>query len=705
MHFLLLVFFMTQDKVVYVRYTHTPPKIDGYIEAVWQEADSAYGFFQFKPYEKIAPTEHTVVYVLQDKNNFYVAYRCYAQKYKPAPYTHMLDDYVTLYIDPFWSRTTAYFFRVTVSGDMSDGMALDDGRIKDGSWDGVWYRGVRMYENYYEVEIKIPFKSIHYKKEQYKWGINFKRYIAHNQETDYWTEVLLTEGDLVSKYGSLKGIKPMATGYYFELYPEVFVRYDEYADEDTTIKPSGSFNLKWDITPQTTFNATVFPDFAQIEADPFTLNLSRYEIWLEERRSFFLEGKEVFRMSELGAAGIFSPIDIFYSRRIGKSVNNEAIDILGGLKLISKLEDWDIGVLGVYTDSLQYGEGDDSVTEPRRGFGAFRVKHKIFETSAIGLLASGTMVTRDDYNYVVGLDGVFRRGFNQIILQGAFSDNNTKRDWAVGSGYSLYFKNFLFLSHVEVIGDSFDVSGVGYVPWSGRKRIKFQNAYWKTYPKGFIRDWSMGPGIYLIQEPGEKAHWSKLVFASAWPSFRNGWELALYVEVGPYYEADTNYTRRSARLELWNDGAKVGVGFGSHYRYSYNYYRDFIAYNGVSWLWFRLSAIPRISFNVSSNLWVEWDTHDSIIAMTPQVTPRLDITIRSNMTLGIFNELVMATPGTDFAETEFVSSRIGVLLSWNFLPKSWFYIAFNDYREADADGRLQPVYRIGAIKAKYLLYF
>jgi hypothetical protein len=695
---------MTQDKAVKVRYTHTPPNVDGYIEEVWNKADSAYGFIQFKPYEKSAPTEKTVAYVLQDKENLYIAFRCYTKKHRPAPYTYTLDDYVTVYIDPFWSRKTAYFFRVMITGEISDGMVLADGRIKDPSWDGVWYRGVRQYDNRYEVEIKIPFKSIHYEKELYKWGINFKRYSAHMQETDYWTEVLLAEGDLVSKYGSLRGVNPMVTGYYFEIYPELFVRYDEYADEDTTIKPSASLNVKWDVTPQMTFNATAFPDFAQIEADPFTLNLSRYEILLEERRPFFLEGQDVFRMSELGTAGLFSPIDIFYSRRIGKAINNKLVDIMGGLKFVGKLDKWDVGVLGAYTDSLRYGGGAHSVTEPRRGFGAVRVRHKLHNAD-IGMLASGTAIDRDDYNYVVGIDGVYRRGFNQIIVQGAMSDYNRKRDWAIAGGYSLYFKNFLLTSHAEVIRDSFDVSEIGYVPWSGRKKFELYNAYWKIYKKGFMRDWSIGPGVLIVQEPGDTLHWSKVFYLRTWPSFRSGWELFFNVQAGPYYEANTNFLFKGIRLELWNDGARIGAGFGSQYNYRYNYYRGFLAYYGTNWLWFRLSAIPRMSFTVSSNLWVEWDTLNTVMAMTPMVTPRLDITVTKDITLGIFDEMVMSVPGAEFSMTEVVSNRIGVLLSWNFLPKSWFYIAFNDYRVADEFGQLQLQYRIGAIKAKYLLYF
>jgi hypothetical protein len=75
------------------------------------------------------------------------------------------------------------------------------------------------------------------------------------------------------------------------------------------------------------------------------------------------------------------------------------------------------------------------------------------------------------------------------------------------------------------------------------------------------------------------------------------------------------------------------------------------------------------------------------------------------MVLSVFNEFVMTTPQTDFSKTKLFSNRLGLLFSWNFLPKSWFYVAINDYREQDEFGDLTHLYRIGAIKAKYLIYF
>ena len=158
-------------------------------------------------------------------------------------------------------------------------------------------------------------------------------------------------------------------------------------------------------------------------------------------------------------------------------------------------------------------------------------------------------------------------------------------------------------------------------------------------------------------------------------------------------------------LIMRNVFAKFDFDFGGMFDYNYNYFRDFLAYQASHWCSFRYSIISSVHLNISTNAWVEWDTLNNIIAITPSATPRIEFTITPDMTLSIFNEFVMNTPEIDFSETELYSNRLGLLFSWNFLPKSWFYLAINDYHEQDEQGSLQPLYRIGAIKAKYLLYF
>jgi len=702
MNILLIILLGMNNKTLEVRFTENAPEIDGVIEKVWETSDSAYDFVQSIPYEKAQPTERTAVFVLQDAENLYFAFRCYAKEHPPIACFTGNEDYIEIGIDPFGSKSTAYYFTVYASEIRDDGWLLDDGRREDDSWDGVWYRAVKLYDYKFEVEIKIPFKSIRYKKGLNQWGIQFVRYIAHNRETDYWTEVLQIEEFMVSKFGKLKGVTPYSTGYYFELFPEGFLRYDKMREEEGEFKPRLSLNFKWDLTPEATLAATTFPDFAQIEADPFELNLGQYPTYLDERRPFFLEGKEIFRMSDFGEGmGFFKPLDIFYSRKVGRSIDGEVIPIIGGLKFTNKSEKWNIGALTVYTD--EYSE-NDVVIEPRRGFGALRLKHKVLDNSDVGMLFSGTIVDNHNYNYAIGIDGVYRREVSQLIIQSALSDKNGKKGLAVSSGYFGWIGKFMSIINAEVVQDSFDVSGMGYVPWSGRQKFLALIGPFKTYQKGFLMNLFWGPAIMAAKEPGNP-DWSKVIGIMINPNFRNNWGFNVEVTAGPYYEADTNYFHRDLNYSVWGNGPKYTINFGGDYGYTYNYWRGFLAYQGSNWITYYYSVTPRVSFTLNANLWIEWNPSNALIATTSMFTPRIEYRINADMKLGIFNEFVMTMPRINFSETELLSNRLGVLFSWNFKPKSWLYIALNDYRTQNEIGDLELQNQIGAIKVKYLLYF
>lgn len=714
MHALLLfLVFAGEGKTVDVRFTDVAPQINGVIEDVWFQADSAYDFVQHIPYDRTAPTERTVVYVLQDHDNLYIAFRCYAEKHRPIACLTTDEDYVRVSIDPFGSKSTGYYFLVFASQLYWDGWVFDDGRTQDDSWEGVWYRATRVYDDHLDVEIKIPYKSIRYKKGLTEWGVQFYRHQAHNREDSFWTEVLQGEGDLVSRWGTLRNVDPQSTGYYFELYPEAYVRLDRryYTDtnsvrtDSTDMKPSASLNFKWDITTQTTVNATIYPDFAQIESDPFTVNLSRYPTYLDERRPFFLEGRDIFRMSDFGdnSGGFFSPLNIFYSRRVGKSLNGDVVPILGGLKVTNNAQAWNIGALGAYTDDFTLATAYDTVYEPDRWFGAFRTKRRIMDNSEVGVLFSGTAADRADYNYALGLEGIYRRGTSQVIVQGAMSDSTAKRGWAVSSGYQGFLGTFLTRLALEAVHDSFNVSEIGYVPWAGRKRLHLFSGPGKAYDQGFLRWLYIAPGIQIIQEPGD-TNWSRIAGLHINPVFRNRWGMSVNFYGGPYYEADTHYTYRGADISVWGLVKGNNINFGSNYSYNWNYRRNFLAHQMTNWFFFGYSIIPPMSIVLSGNLWVEWDTTNSVVAMAPRIRPRLDIRFGCDKTLAIFNDILLEAPGTDVGETDLINNRFGFLFSWNFRPKSWVHVALNDFRAQDAE-RLEPVYTIGAFKIKYLLYF
>jgi len=698
--FLMLLLFAVEEKTCEVRFTDIAPKIDGVIEDVWQMADSVHDFVQYLPYEKTEPTEKTVAYVLQDENNLYVAFRCHADSIRPVACYTRDEDYVRVSIDPFGSNTTGYYFIVFASNLFWDGWVLDDGRRWDDTWQGVWYRAAGVYDDRVEFELKIPFKSIRYIKDLNEWGIQFMRHSADNLEDALWTEVSQAEGERVSEWGVLSNINPQATGYYFELFPEGFVRNDTYEDEpaedflDNT-QVSASLNFKWDITPQTTINATVNPDFAHIESDPFTLNLSRYPVYLDERRPFFIEGRDILSMSS-------DALQIYYSRKIGRSINGDAVPILGGVKLTSKSEDWRIGVLGAYTD--EYTDTLAGIEEPNRWFGAFRAKRRVFGNSDIGLLFSSTYADMNNYNYALGVDAAFRKGANQWLILAAASGRNDKRDWAFVSDYYGFVGDFSVSAEVEVIGDSFDVRDIGFVPWAGQQRFTVFVGPHRTYREGYIRQWELTPGFEFVQFPGD-TNWSRFGALEFYMNLRSNWGYEIDVWAGKVYEADTNYFFRNLAVAAWAQLFGQHFNCGSNTSYAYNYFRGYPAYQSTNWLRFAYSIIPPLSITLSTNLWVEWDTTNQIIAMWPRIRPRLDFRINADMTMSLFDEFVMYTPETDFGKTELLSNRLGFLYSWNFRPKSWLYVALNDYRAQDETGNVQPQYRIAAVKATYLVYF
>lgn len=699
---LLFLFFMAlnSDKVLEVRLVEEAPVIDGVLKEVWDIADSATNFIQILPYERQSPSERTVVYLLQDEDNLYVAFHAYTDKYKCICCQGGREDYVTLFLDPFGSKNTAYYFTVKASGHITvenDGLVLDDGRRRDDTWDGVWYQGVKVYDDYYTVEMKIPFKSIRYKKGLSEWGVNFRRYVTKNNEYDNWTEVEAINRDMVSSYGVLKGITPKSVGYHFELYPEVFVRYDKAEEKGGVYKLRCSLNFKWDFTSEGTINAAINPDFAQIEADPFTLNLSRYPVYLEEKRPFFLEGSEIFRFSNfVEGSDFFSPLNIFYSRRIGRSVNGEIVPILGGMKLTNRSSNWSFGLLTAYTDSLR--------EEQKRGFGVARLSRRVLKNSQVGMLFSGSTANRDNYNYALGIDGSYLSGMKQLIFQCAMSERNGRKGWAFSLGYYGFTRRFMSIAVLETVNDLFDVSDIGYMPWLGLKRVLLITGPYVNYKEGFLRRITIAP-LFSARKELANSNWSKVGGFFINTNFRNGWGIYFEVDAGSHYQADTNYFYRSANLSVWGSAEKYSINFGGYYGYQYNYRREFIGYQGSNWFSLTYTPISRISLILDGNMWTEWDTTNKIIAVTPRVTPRIRLNLRKDMELSIFNEFVMKTPYTYFGETELISNRIGLLFSWNFKPKSWLYIALNDYRIQNESGILQNENQIGAIKAKYLMYF
>ena len=314
-------------RVIEARFTARPPAIDGELEEVWQTADSAFRFHQFAPKYESLPGDPTTAYLLYDNANVYAAFRCPVKD----PKTLRADlsgssDGIRFFLDTFDDNTSCYYFSVFASGMEATYRMTDNGSGLQ-VWDGVWKSAVRVYPWGYAVEVAVPFKTLRYPRSRTEWGVEFARYAVESGEQDFWNRHP-EQGFRVERFGRLTGLKVPAPGLHLEVYPVGLARAEKSGSDTRGWQDrqgaSAGLDLSWLPTPTANVQLTALPDFAQIEADPYTVNLGKYELWLQERRPFFVEAAENFGTTS-------SNLQLFYSRRIGRPLpDGSAVPILGG---------------------------------------------------------------------------------------------------------------------------------------------------------------------------------------------------------------------------------------------------------------------------------------------------------------------------------------------------------------------------------------
>lgn len=344
--------------------TQTPPVIDGVLaDAEWNGGALATAFVQFEPRRGEPSPFRTQVLILYDKRHVYVAFRAW----DPDPLTAQLtqrdaaldrDDAVGVLLDTFGDRQTAYFFAVNVLGTQADARIADDGRTADFNWDAPWRAATRRTSDGWTAELSLPLTSIKYVAgENRTWGINFVRSRRRTLELSHWAGPLEHQYR-VSQFGHLTGLTLAAPERRQQLIPYALARAQESEAADWDL----GLDARYALTPQLSLYGTLFPDFATVEADEETINLTRFEVQLREKRQFFLEGNELFGQR----------IRSFYSRRIA--------DITGGAKLLGKQGPWTVAALSVQSDRL--------ATNKRANYTVGRVQRELFGRSSLALMSA-----------------------------------------------------------------------------------------------------------------------------------------------------------------------------------------------------------------------------------------------------------------------------------------------------------------------------
>lgn len=405
-------------------------KIDGVLdEPVWGRAARLTGFSLYRPVDGRPADDTITVLVWYSAEAIYFGIRAYEAHGRVVRATLAdrdnidTDDHVAILLDAYLDHRRATMFAVNPLGVQEDGVWSDGvaaGAAGGPSAGGRFDATIDLNPDYvyesrghvtdwgYEVEVRIPFKSLRYQSgDPQDWGIQILRSVQHSGYEETWTPAVRANASFLIQSGSLRGLTQLHRGLVLDLTPEFTTRVDGAPTPgsggaggyDYRGTPEAAGNLRWGVSQSLSLTATAHPDFSQVEADigQVTLN-QRFALFYPEKRPFFLEGLEQFD----------TPNSLIYTRRIVQPVV--------GVKLAGKVGGTGIAYLGAV-------DNRDQPTGANPVYNMLRLRRDLGPTSTLGV-AYTDRIDGDEYNRVLGVDAhvVWRKiWFSEVQVAGAWT--------------------------------------------------------------------------------------------------------------------------------------------------------------------------------------------------------------------------------------------------------------------------------------------
>ena len=407
------------SSVVQAHRTATPPTIDGVLdETIWQRVPPVTDFRQRTPVDGAPASERTEFRVAFDENAIYFA--VVAHDSEPDAIRRSIlhregridqDDNIRIGLDTYHDRRNAYIFELNPFGTQGDALITDESMtLADWNWEGVYESEGRITEEGWVVEAAVPFTTIRFSDDAAPtMGILVERTIRRKNEFVYFPHVSqefrsgLTQ---VSQYATLAGLEELRRGRYMEAKPfliggrSVAGRAGEAERAVETLREIG-LDFKYSITSNLTLDATLNPDFAQVEADNVQINLTRFSLFFPEKREFFLERAGLFNFGDA------QETEVFFSRRIGI-----ANDIAGGGRLTGQAGPLSIGALSLFTQDARDPEGG---VVPGGLNSVLRLRADPFPRTTVGGILT-SLDAGDAWNRVAGADAQVRFGGSSSLV-------------------------------------------------------------------------------------------------------------------------------------------------------------------------------------------------------------------------------------------------------------------------------------------------
>lgn len=601
------------------------------------------------------------------------------------------NDNVSLIFDTYNDGTNAYMFGVTPYGVQRDVQISEGGAVRNGFnpyWDVKWQAESKIYENHYTIEMAIPFTSLKFREGENKWGFRPYRWDIRTNETSTWVRVpqnqllsnLAFMGDLVFEKPLGKSRTPLT------IIPYVNALADKDYDADLSDKKLRvGGDAKIAIGNSMNLDLTVNPDFSNVEVDDIFTNLTRFEVFLPERRQFFIDNSDLF--TNFGSSMDAIP---FFSRRIGlaSDTTGSLIEnrIIAGARLSGKLnENWRLGFLNIQTDEDPANEISSNNNM------MLAIQRKVFSRSNIGVFMVNRQSLKDydflekedNYNRVIGADFKLASADNvwsgNLYLHKSFQPDDNQGNLS-SRAYLLYNSRYWQLSTDFVYIDEDFRSDLGFIP---RKDIlKSDNSITRTfYPKkGIINTNSVGFGSQVYWRPNLDLKRTDHEFSFTWTSvFKNQSSAELqYSNNYIFLTRDFDPIRTEGGIPLPDS---TGYNFNQFSAQYVSNTANLFTYSGQSTIGqfytgksFSIGGEMAYRFQpwVSLSLEIEYD---QIRLPDPHpdadywlLTPRIDVTFTKSL---FWSTMVQYSNQRN-------NLGINSRLQWRFAPLSDLYIVYND---------------------------
>lgn len=445
-------------------------RIDGRLnEVMWESADSTDAFAQTDPREGAAPSARTLVRVLADAHAIVIGIVC--EDADPSGLVSFSvrrdaslasEDHVRIVLGPFRDGRSGYVFAVNPSGARYDALINPGGESENADWDGIWEAATARQPTGWSAEIRIPIQTLSFNPALREWHFNVQRRIQRLLETDRWAfaarQYQVTQ---TSRAGLLTGLPEFNLGLGLTVRPAAVAGGGIPAAGE---KVDGEFQPSLDLTQRVGANvlisATANTDFAETEVDTRRTNLTRFPLFFPEKRTFFLEGDDIFAFG----LGLNQDVLPYFSRRVGL-VSGQEVPIIAGTKINGRAGNTNFGGLVVGTNDKR----DVVPNEAMMAVG--RVKQNILRESWIGAIATvgdplgrqGAWLTGADFTYATSH---FRGDKNFLAgVWGLVAGRNGLGGDASAYGFKVDYPNDLWDIQLTAkrIGRDFDPS-IGFVP-------------------------------------------------------------------------------------------------------------------------------------------------------------------------------------------------------------------------------------------------